>query len=301
MRAMGIYRETCPPDDGCVGCGGTRASLSDGLMVCPCGVVRGRYYDSAPESSRDGVKDRHGCVSSALYPGAGCYMVSRTSETRRAIKMQAWAQTSGGASGHRDLYKNLTVISAEAHGRGLCESVATRAKHLYAGLSSDPFFRGTRRAGLVEGCLYVSMKGHGASRTPAELGADKTVLTGVKRVMAFAALDVAADDDCCACRAYLERHAGAAGLAPDVAERALVVAGIVDGAGVVPGFKPATRAAASVLIAAKMCGSPAKAAAKAAEALGVCASTAARCVKAMRPFREQIEAIALKVQAAPAV
>ena len=239
--------------DPCRYCGGTPA-LFAGLMTCECGAVLGRHLDSAPEPSRDGSKERHCAPASVLYPCAASYVSARTAESRKAVKMQAWT----GQANARNLVKNLTTLVAEASELGLCDSVTTRAKHIYADVAKDPHLRGTRRAGLIEGCIYAALQSQGCARTVDEMSAkdpgSRVISRGIKLVMRSVASKEAVTAPCSA-RAFLERHREdvlkAIGKDADrVADAAASAAALVDELGIACRFKPPSKAAACVLMTA---------------------------------------------------
>jgi transcription initiation factor TFIIIB Brf1 subunit/transcription initiation factor TFIIB len=290
IRAMGLCPDpACDADPNvCDECG-RRAELSDGVMVCRCGVVFGRFLDSSPEPGRWGAsnRERHCMTASVLYPGAATYMTARSQECRKAIRAQSW----GSAAGVRQLCKGLTTIVSEASHLGLCESVTTRAKHLYVDVLADPHLKGTRRAGLVEGCLYAALQSQGGARTVEELQSCAAAGTvGVKRVMKIvSAKDIATSG--CSVRAYVERRADKlAQLFQDaeVAERfqktVAAAADVMDRAGVVTRYKPPARAAACVVAAAS---APVDRRAV-ARIMEVSVNTAAKCLAEMGPYRQLI-------------
>lgn len=288
MRQMGLLVPTY--DDAevelCRYCGGTPA-LFAGLMTCECGAVLGRHLDSAPEPTRDGSKERHCAPASVLYPCATSYVSARTAASRKAVKMQAWT----GQANARNLVKNLTALVAEASELGLCDSVTTRAKHIYADVAKDPHLRGTRRAGLIEGCIYAAMQSQGCARTVEEMSAkdpgSRVISRGIKRVMrSVASKDTTAP---CSSRAYLERHRHDVIKvfdrdADDHADAAAAAANLVDELGIACRFKPPSKAAACVImIAGKSLDRGAV-----AKALGVSECTATRCLAAMAPFKTAV-------------
>lgn len=291
MRRMGLLVpsfDDVPEVDLCRYCGGTPA-LFAGLMTCECGAVLGRHLDSAPEPSRDGSKERHGAPASALYPCASSYVSARTTETRKAAKMQAWT----GPASARNLVKNLTTLVAEASELGLCDAVTTRAKHIYADVSKDPHLRGTRRAGLIEGCIYAALQSQGCARTVEELSAkdpgSRVIARGIKRVMRSVASKEAATAPC-STRSYLERRrqdvvkALRGDAAEDNSDAAAAAAQIVDELGIACRFKPPSKAAACVIMVA----GPDVDRASVAKALGISECTASRCLAAMAPFKQSI-------------
>lgn len=292
MRQMGLLVPTFDDAevDLCRYCGGTPA-LFAGLMTCECGAVLGRHLDSAPEPTRDGSKERHGAPASVLYPCSSSYVSARSAESRKAVKMQAWT----GPANARNLVKNLTTLVAEASELGLCDSITTRAKHIYADVAKDPHLRGTRRAGLIEGCIYAALQSQGCARTVEELSAkdpgSRVIARGIKRVMRSVASKEATTAPCSA-KAYLERHrqvvlAALAALvrdAEDTADAAAAAAEIVDELGIACRFKPPSKAAACVIMVA----GPDADRAAVAKALGISECTATRCLAAMTPFKKSI-------------
>lgn len=289
MRQMGLLVPTY--DDAevelCKYCGGTPA-LFAGLMTCECGAVLGRHLDSAPEPTRDGSKERHCAPASVLYPCAASYVSAKTSASRKAVKMQAWT----GQANARNLVKNLTTLVAEASELGLCDAVTTRAKHIYADVAKDPHLRGTRRAGLIEGCIYAALQSQGCARTVEEMSSkdpgSRVISRGIKRVMRSVASKEATTAPC-GSRAYLERHRHDV---LKVLERdadvhvdaAATAAELVDELGIACRFKPPSKAAACVImIAGKSVDRGAV-----AKALGISECTAARCLAAMAPFKTAV-------------
>jgi transcription initiation factor TFIIIB Brf1 subunit/transcription initiation factor TFIIB len=290
MRQMGLMVPTFDDSDVelCKYCGGTPA-LFAGLMTCECGAVLGRILDSAPEPTRDGSKERHCAPVSALYPCATTYVSARTSASRKAVKMQAWT----GQANARNLVKNLTTLVAEASELGLCDAVTTRAKHIYVDVAKDPHLRGTRRAGLIEGCIYAALQSQGCARTVEEMSSKepgRVISRGIKRVMRSVASKEATTAPCSS-RAYLARHrqevlkalVGPAD-AEGHADAASVAAELVDELGIACRFKPPSKAAACVIMTAGRSvdrGAVSK-------ALGISECTATRCLAAMAPFRTAV-------------
>lgn len=289
MRQMGLVVPNF--DDAevelCKYCGGTPA-LFAGLMTCECGAVLGRHLDSAPEPTRDGSKDRHCAPVSALYPCATSYVSARTAASRKAVKMQAWT----GQANARNLVKNLTTLVAEASELGLCDSVTTRAKHIYVDVAKDPHLRGTRRAGLIEGCIYAALQSQGCARTVDEMSSKdvsgRVISRGIKRVMRSVASKEATTAPCSS-RAYLARHRqevlkALEGDAEAHADAASVAAELVDELGIACRFKPPSKAAACVILTAGRSvdrGAVAK-------AMGISECTATRCLAAMAPFKTAV-------------
>lgn len=289
MRQMGLMVPSFDDSEVelCKYCGGTPA-LFAGLMTCECGAVLGRLLDSAPEPTRDGSKDRHCAPVSALYPCATSYVAARSAASRKAVKMQAWA----GQANARNLVKNLTTLVAEASELGLCDSVTTRAKHIYVDVTKDPHLRGTRRAGLIEGCIYAALQSQGCARTVDEMSSKdvpgRVISRGIKRVMRSVASKEATTAPCSS-RAYLARHRQEVLKAFDRdadanADAASVAAELVDELGIACRFKPPSKAAACVIMTAGKSvdrGAVSK-------ALGISECTATRCLAAMAPFRTAV-------------
>ena len=121
----------------------------------------------------------------------------------------------------------------------LPESVTTRAKHLFADVSSDPHFKGTRRAGLVEGCLYAALQSQGGARTVEEMSAGVNN-TGVKRMMkVMSSKDKGGACAPCTVRSFLERRTDKLAelfdddeTARKTIDRAVIAAEAVDTAGI---------------------------------------------------------------------
>lgn len=288
MRQMGLLVPSF--DDGdidlCKYCGGT-PSLFGGLVTCECGAVLARHLDSAPEPSRDGSKERHGAAASVLYPCSTSFIAARSRETRKAVKMQAWT----GHADARNLVRNLTTLVAEASELGLCDSVTLRAKHIYADVAKDPHLRGTRRAGLIEGCIYAALQSQGCARTVDEMAAKDPAATkdraaisrGIKRVMRRVA---SKDTTPCSTRSFLERHRSALAVVSARVDAAAIVAELVDELGIACRFKPPAKATACVLLVVS--GHDAAVDKAVVKAMGMSMCTATRCLAAMEPFRDSL-------------
>jgi len=282
MSSMGLGP---PPPDQAGVCGdcGCAGRLVDGVIACwSCGEVLGRYLDSAPEWTRDGTMklERCGAAVSELFPcGNACYMAPRSAESRKKLRMQGW----GGMSyGKRKLCKAMIELTAEARAMGLCESVATRAKHIYLGVSKDAHMHGTRRAGLVEGCLYAALQGtEGAARDTAELPGDLEVTgAGIKRV-----LRITGGSQTCSAESYIARRRGQLSSLGNV-DVACAVAALFDDLGILPRYKPPTRAAACTIVA--MPDSDANAI---AAVMGCTRGSATKCLGEAEPFLEEVRRI----------
>ena len=282
MSAMGLAPTAQDSAGSCPECG-CQGRLVDGVMACwSCGEVLGRYLDSAPEWTRDGTMklERCGAAVSELFPcGNACYMAPRSQESRKALRMQGW----GGMSyGKRKLCKAMIELTAEARAMGLCESVATRAKHIYLGVTKDAHMHGTRRAGLVEGCLYAALQGTaGAARDTAELPGDlRATGSGIKRV-----LRITGGSQTCSAESYVARRRGELSAIGNV-DVACEVAALFDSLDILPRYKPPTRAAACAIIAL-----PDSDANAIAAAMGCTRSSAAKCLEEAEPFLDEIRRI----------
>lgn len=286
MMGMGLeleWQDTEVPR--CPGCGHcAQGEVMDGLITCPdCFAVLGRALDDAPEWSRDGTMklERCGAPVSELYPcGSGSYMVARNTDTRKAVRMQTWTSAPYAA---RTLCKALASLSSEAYSLGLCESVATRAKHIYADCAKAPHLKGTRRAGLIEGCLYAAMQTQGGARVPSEIGGE-VAASGIRRVMKVVA-DRPADP--CSVMAYIARRLPELEACGPSARVAMEAGRILDQLGMGGRATPPTRATACALMTM-----PDANPADVCAALGCSRGAAARCLARLSPYREDIIAAA---------
>jgi transcription initiation factor TFIIIB Brf1 subunit/transcription initiation factor TFIIB len=222
--------------------------------------------------------ERCGAPVSELYPcGNGAYMVAKNAAARRVVRMQTWGNVSYAK---RHLCKALSALSSEAHQMGLCEAITTRAKHMYNEVSKAPHMHGTRRAGLVQGCIYAALQTEGGARSVSEMPKVDHLAFGIKQVMRVIPVRPA---DPCTARAYVARRMDALRACGPGADTALAAAGLLDGLGIGIRATPPTKAAACALMT--MTDADASAV---CEVMGCSRGAAARCMFRLKEYREEL-------------
>lgn len=281
MRHMGMLSAEPPDTAGKCPCCDRAGELIDGLMACgECGEVLARHLDASPDWTRDGTMrlERCGAPVSELYPcGNGAYMVAKNAAARRVVRMQTWGNVSYAK---RSMCKALSTLSSEAHHMGLCESITTRAKHMYNEVAKAPHMHGTRRAGLVQGCIYAALQTEGGARSLSEMPQVDHLAFGVKQVMRVIPVRPA---DPCTTRAYVARRLDALRECGPGADAALVAAGILDGLGIGNRATPPTKAAACALMTM-----PDADAQAVCEVMGCSRGAASRCVFRLKDYRDDL-------------
>jgi transcription initiation factor TFIIIB Brf1 subunit/transcription initiation factor TFIIB len=280
--------------DGCCDQCGSETALHDGHYVClGCDAVRARQLDARPEwrgATPGGGADmtRCGITASDLY-------------THSNLGCTASGPNKGGRGGlagkDRCLYACLSNMSTCVTAGRVPKAVLYIAERMYKQVNDLPTARGTRRAGLAEGCVYAAFRCFGVSRSVNEVAlmfgvTVPVVERGAKRVQKY--LDTPLED--VRPRDFAPRFYGRGGVGLESTctsstgrawlsdtrslDDVIRTIDVVDEVGVLAGHRPATIAATGMALLAECSGVSRRAV---AEVCGVAEATISRCLRLIRP------------------